>query len=254
MNAPTTTRYIFDEHFDGGKKRAALDALAAAKAQVDAAREHAYQQGLAEGHARAQAEIAAATRSAMEASMGQVAQVLAEVDAMRHAHLLDAALLTRDMAHVLAGWQSEAEPFRMIDELASDVFANLSQEPRLVVRVADAIIDDVRGRLLDMADQLGFPGRLVFLAEPDMAAGDCVIEWSHGGIEARADERRAGVAQRFAAFLSGLREAAGAAGAPASEIDCGADCEAPQPLSAPDIHDPDAQDAPDPQQGTMNHG
>ena len=33
-----------------------------------------------------------------------------------------------------------------------------------------------------MAKQSGFQGRLVILAEPDIATGDCRIEWADGGV------------------------------------------------------------------------
>jgi flagellar assembly protein FliH len=33
-----------------------------------------------------------------------------------------------------------------------------------------------------MAKQGGFAGQLVILAEPDVATGDCKIEWADGGI------------------------------------------------------------------------
>ena len=33
-----------------------------------------------------------------------------------------------------------------------------------------------------LARQSGFQGRLIVLAEPDIEAGDCKIEWADGGV------------------------------------------------------------------------
>jgi flagellar assembly protein FliH len=33
-----------------------------------------------------------------------------------------------------------------------------------------------------MAKQSGFQGRLIILAEPEIATGDCRIEWADGGV------------------------------------------------------------------------
>jgi flagellar assembly protein FliH len=33
-----------------------------------------------------------------------------------------------------------------------------------------------------MAKQSGFAGRLIVLAEPELAVGDCKIEWADGGV------------------------------------------------------------------------
>ena len=52
-----------------------------------------------------------------------------------------------------------------------------------------------REKIERLAAQSGFEGRLVILAEPEIASGDCRIEWADGGvvqeraaIEARIDE------------------------------------------------------------------
>jgi len=45
-----------------------------------------------------------------------------------------------------------------------------------------------RDQIQEIAQQRGFEGRLVVLAEPDLAPGDCRIEWADGG---RVRERAA---------------------------------------------------------------
>ncbi len=44
----------------------------------------------------------------------------------------------------------------------------------------------------EIAHAHGFDGRLVVLAEPDIAAGDCRIEWADGGVVARPRRDRGG--------------------------------------------------------------
>ena len=53
-----------------------------------------------------------------------------------------------------------------------------------MVRVNDALYADrAASSSTTIARARGFEGRLVVLAEPDIAAGDCRIEWADGGIE-----------------------------------------------------------------------
>jgi flagellar assembly protein FliH len=52
----------------------------------------------------------------------------------------------------------------------------------VVVRVNDAVYDVAREKLDALARTRGFDGRLVILGEPDVALGDCRIEWADGGI------------------------------------------------------------------------
>ncbi len=52
----------------------------------------------------------------------------------------------------------------------------------MVVRVNDALYAEARERLEEIAQARGFGGKLVVLAEPGIAPGDCRIEWADGGI------------------------------------------------------------------------
>jgi flagellar assembly protein FliH len=51
-----------------------------------------------------------------------------------------------------------------------------------VVRINDSLYEAAREKIERHAAQSGFQGRLVILAEPDIATGDCRIEWADGGV------------------------------------------------------------------------
>jgi flagellar assembly protein FliH len=50
------------------------------------------------------------------------------------------------------------------------------------VRINDGLYDAARAQIERLAAQAGFEGRLVILAEPTIATGDCRIEWADGGV------------------------------------------------------------------------
>jgi flagellar assembly protein FliH len=75
-----------------------------------------------------------------------------------------------------------AEPLAEITGLVQDCFSHLVSTPHLVVRINDALYEDAHGRIELLAKQSGFEGRLVILAEPGIATGDCRIEWADGGV------------------------------------------------------------------------
>jgi flagellar assembly protein FliH len=52
-----------------------------------------------------------------------------------------------------------------------------------VVRVNDALHATARDRIEEIVRRCSPDTRLVVLAEPDIAAGDCRIEWADGGID-----------------------------------------------------------------------
>src|SRR3979411_281883 len=74
------------------------------------------------------------------------------------------------------------EPLGEITALVADCFAHLVSTPHLVVRINDTLYEAAREKIERLAKQSGFEGRLVILAEPGIATGDCRIEWADGGV------------------------------------------------------------------------
>jgi flagellar assembly protein FliH len=74
------------------------------------------------------------------------------------------------------------EPLGEITALVADCFSHLVSTPHLVVRINDTLYEAAREKIERLAKQSGFEGRLVILAEPGIATGDCRIEWADGGV------------------------------------------------------------------------
>jgi len=74
------------------------------------------------------------------------------------------------------------EPLGEVMELVADCFSHLVATPHLVVRINETLYEDAREKIERLASQSGFQGRLVLLAEPGIATGDCRIEWADGGV------------------------------------------------------------------------
>ena len=65
--------------------------------------------------------------------------------------------------------------------------------PHIAVRVNDALYAEAREKLEDIVRAKSFQGRLVVLAEPDIAVGDCRVEWADGGINRNAAAAEAAI-------------------------------------------------------------
>ncbi len=63
-----------------------------------------------------------------------------------------------------------------------------------------------REKLEKISRESGFEGRLVLLAEPEMADGDCRIEWADGGLTRDRAAARALVAETVQRFVSARHE------------------------------------------------
>jgi flagellar assembly protein FliH len=150
--------------------------------------------GKADHHAQAQAE---AYRNGLVAAEGKIegrtsaaceriaqgiaalAQGLGAIEARLEAESVEVAFA---VARKLAPELVAAEPFAEIAALAAACFRQLVAAPHVVVRIAEPIYDAAHARLGEIARLQGFEGRMIVLAEPGMALGDCRIEWADGGI------------------------------------------------------------------------
>ena len=74
--------------------------------------------------------------------------------------------------------------------------------PHVVVRIAPEIYDIAKAKLEEIAHGRGFEGRLVVLAEPDLAPGDCRIEWAEGGVAREEAATLAVVSDAVARYIA----------------------------------------------------
>ncbi|HLU92248.1 MAG TPA: FliH/SctL family protein [Pedomonas sp.] len=204
--------FTFDAAFDGGASEAAAQAEARFQAELTAARAAAHAQGFEEGYTQAKQELEAATLACLQQLAAQIGGVAAEVARVKQELTAEAAALVVPMAEAMAGMELQQRPHDILDRFAQQIFEEHATEPRLVIRVHDALLDTVKARIEALADTYGFQGRLIFLAEATLAPGDCLIEWPDGGIEVRQQQRLMEVREKAEAFIASLE--AGSAPAP----------------------------------------
>ena len=94
------------------------------------------------------------------------------------------------------------EPFAEIAALAIDCFRNLVKCPHVVVRVNDALHETARDKLDEIIRRCSPDTRLVVLAEPEIAVGDCRIEWADGGIDRDSAAIAAAIDEAVARYIS----------------------------------------------------
>ena len=149
---------------------------------VHAAEERAFRRGYDEGQGAVEAQ--AARQLADEAGrLASAAQgILAALDADRLRVEKEAAALAMSIAKKLAETLIAQEPQAEVVALIEDCLGPLRQAPHIVIRVQESDADAIKAEADRIAHERGFAGRLVVLGEPDLAQGDCRIEWADGGI------------------------------------------------------------------------
>lgn len=181
MAAPA--KYLFDIDFGAPDKAREKPATSAEIAQkVAAAEARAYRDGFEAAQREAKAESDRRAALALEEigiTIKGIATRFSGIEARMETEAVDVAVA---VARKLCSDLISGEPLAEITALVSDCFSHLVSTPHLVVRINDQLYDLAREKIERQAAQSGFEGRLVILAEPDIATGDCRIEWADGGV------------------------------------------------------------------------
>jgi flagellar assembly protein FliH len=75
-----------------------------------------------------------------------------------------------------------------IEAVVGDCLERLRNEPRIVIRVSDSLLDPVEARLGELAAQTGFEGKIVYLSQDGLNPGDVRVEWADGGAERDSEQ------------------------------------------------------------------
>ncbi len=182
MTAPK--KFLFDTSFEPADD----SAKAAPKPQyfdedLARARDEGHAAGREEGRQEALAEIENAAAQA-QAAIGQALATLREdLDDMREQNTRMAVEVAVAVIRKIYPRLADNHAMAEIEAVVADAIARLGEEPRIVVRVSDALLDPVRERVGELTQNAAFEGRVIFLAQDDMAPGDVRIEWADGGAE-----------------------------------------------------------------------
>jgi flagellar assembly protein FliH len=151
--------------------------------ELEAARERAFAEGRSAGQLAAQAAaehvaVGALTRIAEQA--GRLLQAQGQSDERStQAAIATAVAILRKLQPEMARRNALVE----IEGVLGSCLESLRGEPRIVVRVHDGQLDPLRDRLDSIVAGTAFDGRIVLLADSNIACGDCRVEWADGGVE-----------------------------------------------------------------------
>ena len=182
MGAPA--KFMFNADFAASAVNPADRPITPAEhaAKLAEAEAEAFRKGFAAAEAEASAEARRRNTAALEhiaATTEALAKTLDAVEARLEAEAVEVAVA---VGRKLATELITREPMTEIAGLATECFKQLVTTPHVVIRVNDSLHEFARDRINEIAQHRGFEGRLVVLAEPEIAPGDCRIEWADGGL------------------------------------------------------------------------
>ena len=147
----------------------------------------AFAEGEARGRDSAFAEAAAGVEQRCCALLEEIAQKLpdslrAEESAYSTASRESLALARATLNKLFPRLEQRAA-LAEVEALVETSLAQLRQEPRVVLRLPDDLLDPMRDRLDALTHSHGFEGKVVLLADPELGPSDVRVEFADGGME-----------------------------------------------------------------------
>jgi flagellar assembly protein FliH len=200
-----TAKFLFDVDFARGAPAAPAEptiTLNEHAAKLAEAEEAAFINGFAAAEAKGVAEAEQRIATALDdiaSALDTLHRSLGSVEARLEAEAVEVAVA---VARKLAPELIAREPFAEIAALATECFRQLIAAPNVAVRLSESLYQAAHEKLEELARARGFEGRLVVLAEPDIAPGDCRIEWADGGINRDRAAAEAAITEAVARYVS----------------------------------------------------
>jgi flagellar assembly protein FliH len=191
---------------------------------------------LAEGHAAGMAEaedgIARTASETLQVIATEIAGLAAAQNAgieqaHRDALTLAAAIVRKTVPAKIQGTAAVA-----IEDFVRDCLPQIMEEPRIVVRISDSLLDQIKQDLEQIAARSGFAGQMIVMADPDLSVQDCRIEWADGGAERDSARIWQEIDESIERFLDSP-PAAQPEPAPATETETEAETEAEEIIATP---------------------
>jgi len=203
-------KFLFETSFDGAEDEPETSGAAPqsspqsfSESELERARDEGFAAGREQGLLEAAGSIENActrTLEAVDTQLRALLPALAQDAERRNGEALKAAVT---IVRKLFPRSAEAHGTAEVEALIAQSLRHLRDEPRVVVRVCDELLDPLNERLGGLAADSGYDGKIVLLAEEALLPGDAKVEWADGGAErdsARLWRQVDAIVARAAAF------------------------------------------------------
>lgn len=183
--------FLFDNQFDvdrnGHLKPDEKPEAVYTEEDLAAARGEAQRIGIAAGKQEALSSIENLAANTLQ----NIAAAVDNIGAQHEQAILAVKQEAAQMAMVIAGKLAPAllqrQPLDEIKSLIMECLEMVPNEPRIVVRVNETLLDLLADDVNQLSAGGAFQGKVVLLGEPQMTDANCRVEWADGGAERNMD-------------------------------------------------------------------
>lgn len=152
------------------------------------AQQRSFEDGKAAGLQEANAQFEHLIASALTQISQTIPGIFEDHSKTQLEHEAHALAIATAVAKKIIPAYAEKNGLEEIIHVVKRCLEPLHTEPRILVKVHESLREDIQEKLLKVAEEVGFEGRLVVMPNEEIIPGDCRIDWSEGGAERNSDD------------------------------------------------------------------
>jgi len=215
---PFTFDYSFDDGADtrrraeeSSKRRAAAEAAANRPPtftveELEQARAEAHTLGRQEGMSDAMAGIEQQVAGTLDTLFSRIPKVFEQYEAWTRTMETDAVRLALTLMRKLAPQLTTDRELPEVERVVREAFGFLTEQPKVMVRVAPALAEALQDKVTLMASRVGYEGQVVLVGDPELPVDDCRVSWQAGAVERSLDDTWMQIDQIVTRALEGQPE------------------------------------------------
>jgi flagellar assembly protein FliH len=140
-------------------------------------------EGVNDGIQQAKSEQAEIDRNLTEAVTQLAGHVAVMIDQFNHFTTKQHNELSRlalAIARKVAGKALDTNPMPLVESVVLECVTRMLGEPHIIITVNDKLSDALETRLIQHFAHSAEPGEISIHGDPNLAPGDCRMEWGHG--------------------------------------------------------------------------
>ncbi len=178
-------KFLFKSNFDDAPSNNGRVKAAQIFTEEDlaTARKQGFKEGTAAGRQESEATTESITAIALQTIGKSILDLSVAQSQTRKSNARDATELAKSITRKVLPEISRHGALTEIEAMVCKCLTDHFDEPRIVIRVHDSLLDGLRTCLDTTAANAGFAGKFVLLAEDGLQVTDCRVEWADGGAE-----------------------------------------------------------------------
>ena len=173
--------------------------------QLLLSREQGYAQGKADGLKESRQQQEEHIARALE-KIAALSQTLINAEESRETvKCADTAKLALRVTHKLLPQFARRFALQEIEHVILSSLDARRDEPRIAVTVPTAHLEELKARMDAIALEKGYPGKVVIIADDNLAPTDCRVEWADGGAERLYERIYSRIESEFAKAIAGMQ-------------------------------------------------